>query len=110
SQRAFELARGLDGARPSTLVFAHSGAAAVGVAGLAMALGREWPESRVLAVEMEAAATLESVADRLLAELGGGETAGEVRYIEGHRLVPMLRSAPLPGTGSLLPGTVVAIS
>ena len=108
--RAFELVRRLDGARPSTLLFAHSGPAALGVAGLAKALGREWPESRVLAVEMEAAATLESVAERLLAELGGGETAAEIRYSDGQRLVPVLRPAPLPTTGTVPAGAVVAIS
>src|SRR6185436_7395088 len=87
-----------------------SGPAALGVAGLAKTLGREWPESRVLAVEMEPAATLESVAERVLAEIGGGETGGEVRYSEGLRLVPVLRSAPLPSTGALPAGAVIAIS
>jgi 8-amino-7-oxononanoate synthase len=108
--RAFALARQLDGARPSTLVFAHSGPAALGLAGLAKSLGREWPESRVLAVEMEAAATLDVVAERLLAEIGGGETAAEVRYSGGQRLVPVLRPAPLSTTGSLPAGAVVAIT
>jgi 8-amino-7-oxononanoate synthase len=108
--RAFELARRLDAARPSTLVFAHRGPAALGIPGLAKTLGREWPESRVLAVEMEAAASLEVAAERLIAEIGGGETGAEIRYGAGQRLVPVLRPAPLPTTGSLPAGAVVAIS
>jgi 8-amino-7-oxononanoate synthase len=108
---AFELARRLDGARPSTLLFAHRGSAAAGVAGFAKALGREWLESRVLAVELGAEASFDTVAERLVAELGGGETAGEVRYAEGRRLVPVLRPAPLPAAPAPLPaGAVVAIS
>jgi 8-amino-7-oxononanoate synthase len=108
---AFALARRLDGTRPATLLFVHRGLGTSAVAGLAKSLGREWPESRVLAVEVEADAPPEQVADALVAELGGGETAGEVRYLGAARLVPVLRPAPLPVPAPGLPeGVVVAIS
>ncbi len=112
---AFELGRDLDDARPATLLFAHAGLAASGVAGLAKALGREWPESRVLAVEFGTpgqqfappdAATL---ADQLASELSGTATASEVRYAGDARLAPVLRLAELPYRAAGLPSNPTVV-
>ncbi len=106
SLRAFELARRLDGARPAALLFAHRGLAAAGLAGFAKALGREWPETQVVAVDVEGPAS----ADRLIAEVTSGETGVEVRHRGAERLVPVLRPAAPTTPGALPEGAVVAIA
>ncbi len=109
--RAAELARRLEGARPSALVFAHAGLATAGVPGFGKALAREWLSSRVLSVELDVREGAEAVAERLLGELAGTDTGGEVCHLGGTRLSPVLRPVALPAAvGSIDRGVVVAVT
>src|SRR5437870_13922724 len=84
-RRAADLAA--RGAAPAVFVMVHSGIRNAGVAGVAKALAREWPEALVRSVEIEPGAAPDTVAGRIVAELVATEQTVEVSYATGRRHV-----------------------
>lgn len=78
-----------------------------GLAALARTAAREWPRASVKAIDC--GGTAEGVAAAVVAELLGGAGAPEVGLrADGTRVVPVLRDAPVVGTGARIgPHSVV---
>ncbi len=98
-----------DGIPPSAFVTIHAGVQNAGMAGVALALAREWPEAFVRSVEIAGGTAAEVIAERVFQELAGKKQTVEVSYASGSRQLPALEKRsieylPLPE------GAVVAIS
>ena len=106
-RRAADLAA--RGAAPAVFVMVHSGIRNAGVAGVAKALAREWPEALVRSVEIEPGAAPDTVAGRIVAELVATEQTVEVSYATGRRHVLSLERRPIEQR-PLRDGIVAAIS
>jgi 8-amino-7-oxononanoate synthase len=111
-EAAFHLARvaSRNGA-PSCFAVAFAGDAAAGLAGFAKALAREWQESRVKAIELDASTAPDALAASIAAELLSGDAMVEVRYQGARREIVELTRTEIEGVaGTLGEGAVVAIS
>jgi NAD(P)-dependent dehydrogenase (short-subunit alcohol dehydrogenase family)/4'-phosphopantetheinyl transferase EntD len=72
-------------------------------AGLAKALGREWPGCRARVIDLEAGVSPELAADAILAELSETDRAAEVVLGNGTRQAVALATEALPVRGGRLP-------
>jgi 8-amino-7-oxononanoate synthase len=113
--RAFGVARALgeraSPASPASLfAVVYAGDEHAAVAGFGNALAREWPETCVKAIRVDAKAPADRLAAQIFDELVGSDTTVEVAYSSGARqiieLLPATASDPRP----LRDGAVVAIT
>ena len=113
--RAFDVARALgahgSSASPASLfAVVYDGDDHAAVAGFGHALAREWPETRVKAIRVEATIPADRLAAQIFDELVGSDTAVEVAYPAGTRQIIELSPAAASDPRPLRDGAVVAIT
>ncbi len=125
--RAFDVARALvhrassapsapsaspaSAASPASLfAVVYAGDEHAAVAGFGHALAREWPDTRVKAIRVDAAVPADRLAAQIFDELVGSDTSVEVAYASGTRQVIELSPATASDPRPLRDGAVVAIT
>jgi 8-amino-7-oxononanoate synthase len=106
-QRAARISSG--GKVPSAFIVAHSGLATAGLTGVAKALGKEWPQALVRAIEFEGSASTDVIAQTIFDEVRGTDACAEVSYTQNGRQEPLYTRQPVVSR-PLKTGAVVAIS